>query len=182
MRYRRLFLWVEGDDDQRLVQRILESPLKKKFDYVQYVLYAKKEKKYIRNLLRSIRAMGAEYIFFSDNDCPCVTAEKTKITNTHPEVDSEKIQVVVKEIESWYLAGLDRETSKDLGLKIFHTTDSITKEKFDSLKPKRFESRLDFMIEILKRFSLQTAARKNHSFEYFVDKYHIHTSENSCRF
>ncbi|MHC4361138.1 MAG: hypothetical protein ACYSTN_10185, partial [Planctomycetota bacterium] len=84
--------------------------------------------------------------------------------------DINNVIVIVKEIESWYLAGLDSKNCKKLGIKVFRKTDNITKEQFDKLRPRKFNSRIDFMIEILKRFSMETAKRKNKSFDYFIAK------------
>ena len=82
-----------------------------------------------------------------------------------------KIIVVVKEIESWYLAGLDNKVCKQLKIKNFPNTEKVTKEEFNSLIPKKFTSRIDFMLEILKNFSIEIAKKKNTSFRYFVEKY-----------
>jgi hypothetical protein len=79
---------------------------------------------------------------------------------------------VIKEIESWYLAGL---TAKDLEkLNIDYKkkkTDNLTKEQFNRLIPKKFISRIDFMQEVLKHFHLETAKQNNQSFKYFLEKY-----------
>ena len=49
------------------------------------------------------------------------------------------------------------------------STDELTKEDFNRLIPRRFDSRIDFMFEILKSFSIETAARRNNSFDFFVE-------------
>jgi hypothetical protein len=78
---------------------------------------------------------------------------------------------VIKEIESWYLAGLTDESIQKFKIRSFKTTDDITKEKFDNSIPKKFDSRIDFMLEILRYFSIEIANQKNKSFKYFDDKY-----------
>ena len=82
----------------------------------------------------------------------------------------DKIVIVIKEIESWYLAGLDEKQCKELGIKSFQETNDITKEQFNSVIPTKYDSRIDFMAEILKRFSIETAKSKNNSFQYFIEK------------
>jgi hypothetical protein len=86
--------------------------------------------------------------------------------------------VVIKEIESWYIAGLRDIESKKFGIQTFSTTDSLTKENFSNLIPKRYDSRLDFMIEILKNFSAETAKQKNKSFRYCIEKCNCEVSRN----
>jgi hypothetical protein len=170
--YKRLFIWVEGDDDERFVNRVLVPKFQEKYDDVKIVKYAAMEKKKLYDFIKSIEAMKSDYIYLTDiNNSPCITAKKIKVQSKHENVDNDKIIIVVKEIESWYLAGLDNEVCKQLKIKNFTTTDDITKEKFNTLIPKKFTSRIDFMSEVLKNFSIEVAKHKNNSFRYFVEKY-----------
>lgn len=82
---------------------------------------------------------------------------------------------MIKEIESWYLAGLDAQACKEFNIHNVPETDSITKEQFDALIPEKFISRIDFMLEILKVFSIESAKQKNMSFKYFIMKYDCET-------
>ena len=76
--------------------------------------------------------------------------------------------VVVPEIESWYLAGLDAECNARLGIGEPATTDQITKERFEQLQPGRFDSKLDFVLEILDCFSVEAARGKNRIVRLFL--------------
>jgi hypothetical protein len=49
----------------------------------------------------------------------------------------------------------------------------MTKEDFNALIPPSFDSRIDFMFEILKSFSFVTAARHNRSFQFFSERCHL---------
>jgi hypothetical protein len=170
--YSRLYLWVEGPDDERFVERVVVPLLETEADFIKIVPYARQTKKWIANFFKSIKAMGAAYIFFVDNDrSPCVTARKQKMAEKYPRVDEDWIQVVVEEIESWYLAGLDEERSEELGMPRFRATDAVSKEQFDALIPKRFSSRIDFMLEVLNHFNVDAATVKNRSFERFLSHY-----------
>ncbi|NQU04751.1 MAG: hypothetical protein HQ568_01560 [Calditrichaeota bacterium] len=79
--------------------------------------------------------------------------------------------IVRVEIESWYLAGMSDEVAPRLGLKGIKSTNDINKEDFNSMIPKDFDSRIDFMNELLKDFSINTAKKKNNSFDYFCTKF-----------
>lgn len=171
MPYTRLFLWVEGSDDERFVSGIVKPLFESTFDSVQIIQYAGETKKKVNNFLKSIHAMNASYIFFKDNDSPCITADKEKTTRKYSQLHEERLLIVVKEIESWYLAGLDENSSQHLTIPYLETTNSLSKEQFDNLIPNSFESRIDFMIEIIKTFSLHVAKTKNNSFKYFTQKY-----------
>jgi hypothetical protein len=52
-------------------------------------------------------------------------------------------------------------------------TDELTKEDFNGLIPPKFDSRIDFMFELLKYFSIDTAEKKNQSFRFFITRYHL---------
>ena len=170
--YKRFFIWVEGDDDERFFQNLLKFELQKKYDSIKIIKYASMRKEKIINFIKSIKAMKAEYIYVTDiNNSPCITARKKEIQEKLKVIDVERIIIVIKEIESWYLAGLSSDVYKRFKINEFDITDSVTKEKFNSLIPRRFSSRIDFMSEILKDFSIETAKRRNKSFKYYMEKY-----------
>lgn len=68
MGYRGLFIWVEGEDDRRFFKEILEPKIQKKYNFVVTRRYAALKKEKIDNFLRSIKAMGADYIYVTDID------------------------------------------------------------------------------------------------------------------
>ncbi|MFA6332449.1 MAG: hypothetical protein WCX22_05820, partial [Methanoregula sp.] len=88
-------------------------------------------------------------------------------------LDGGSIVIVIREIESWYYAGISGPLEQELGIADLASTDDMTKEDFNARIPRHFDSRIDFMFEILKSFSLETAVRKNQSFSFFVNRYHI---------
>lgn len=171
MPYRQLRILVEGNDDERFFERI-KPVLEKKYDFVQTWQYQQEANKQVKNFLQSIRDMNSSYFLVRDiNRAPCVTAKKNSIKRKYGAIiDVNNVIIVAKEVEGWYLAGLDDKSCKELGLRSFKNTDDVTKEHFDNLIPNKFDSRIDFMVEILKRFSLETAKQKNKSFGYFMSK------------
>ena len=172
MEYKRLFILVEGGDDVRFFDKIIKSGLQKKYNLVEIRPYAALKKEKLDDFLKSIKAMNASYIYVTDiNDAPCITAIKQETQNKLRNIDEDRIVVVIKEIESWYISGLTKEAIKEFKIHPFKTTDDITKERFNDLIPKEFDSRIDFMLETLKCFSIEVAKRNNKSFEYFIDKH-----------
>ncbi len=81
--------------------------------------------------------------------------------------------MVVREIEAWYLAGLNEESSRKLGVeRRFDPTNNMTKDKFNRPMPKKFGGAfLDFKIDVLKHFDIATAKRKNGAFAYFAERF-----------
>jgi hypothetical protein len=168
-----LFILVEGDDDERLMRHIYKTNLKDRYLWINFYQYSQRKPKKIRAFIRSIRSLNADYMFFSDIDFePCITSKKEKLGKKYQGLNAHSTQIVVIEIESWYLAGIDNTTSEKLNLnKLPEHTNDLTKEKFDDLIPKRFDSRIDFMKEILKYFSFERAKVANESFKYFANRY-----------
>lgn len=172
MGYKRLFIWVEGEDDVRFCDKIIKPKLQENYNLVEVRPYAALKKEKVNNFLKSIKAMNANYIYMTDiNDAPCVTAKKQEIRNRLRDIDEDRIIVVIKEIESWYLAGLTKEAKQTFKIHSFQTTDNIAKKQFDDLISKKFDSRIDFMLEIIGYFSIELAKQKNSSFKYFMEKY-----------
>jgi hypothetical protein len=172
MAYKLAYVLIEGPDDERFLDRVINPILRTEYDFVKPYMYAGKPKRTIKNFLKSIKAMNAAYFFLADiNRSPCVTAKKEDITRRYKKtIDSDNIMIVVKEIEGWYLAGLGDGSCQEVGLEPFTNTDEITKEKFNQLIPNKFGSRIDFMLEVLDRFDVETGKRKNKSFNYFMTK------------
>lgn len=172
MGYRILYIWVEGNKDFRFFDSVLKPLFENKYGYVQIIEYRKMKKDKTINYLESIISMCADYIFFVDiNAYPDEESRKRGLKRKYGKIEENRIIVVEKEIESWYLAGLDAENSKRLGVTHLENTDNIVKEKFNTMKPQRFDSEIDFMMEILKYYSIETAKKKNKSFKKFIEKY-----------
>lgn len=168
----RCFVFVEGDDDERFFDHVVRSKLETRYSVIQVWKYAQKSPSKVNNFLRTIALMRAEYVFLADlNGEPCVTAKKTRLQERYQCIDTGKIMIVCREIESWYLAGIDKTIAKRLKIALPGSTDNVGKEKFESLMPKRFPSRVDFMVEVLKQFSVDFAGKRNQSFRYFISKY-----------
>ncbi len=174
MPYRGLFILIEGDDDERFFETLIKSKYGHNYNFVRLWKYSQIKQEKIINFIRSIKAMKADYIFVSDiNLTRCVTEKKEKIRQKYGElIDSDKIAIVIKEIEGWYLGGLSDAGCKKFSIQKYKSTDNITKEQFNiNFDSSKFDLRVDFMIEILKSFSFVTAKKKNKSFKYFSDKY-----------
>ncbi len=173
MLYKKLYIWVEGPDDERFFNRIVLPILSTKYDSIKVIQYAKETLTWRKNFIKSMIAMEADYIFVADVDsASCITAKKEKIKHDLPNINDNKIIVVIKEIESWYLAGLSKTAYKEIGISKYKgSTNDLTKEEFNNLVPKKFkDSRIDFMQEILQLFDVEIAKDKNISLNYLLQK------------
>ncbi len=167
-----LYIMVEGPDDKRFFERIVEPQIGRHFRSVSIVQYSGWPPKKRKQFLNAVQAMPANYLYVADNDgSPCVSVKKKKLLSIVDNLNLNLIAIVIEEIESWYLAGVNENDSKILGLSLPGNTDKVNKEKFRSLRPKRFETDVEFMLELLNLFSMDAARKKNKSFDYFYRKY-----------
>jgi hypothetical protein len=165
---------VEGEDDIRFFGRIIKPLFVSRYDSVEIIPYASIKRTKVNNFLKSVRQMHSDYIFVADIDTERSASDKKQILYYHfSNIEGSSIIVVIKEIESWYYAGLSRESELNLGVPDLSVTDELTKEDFNRLIPRKYDSRIDFMFEILKYFSIESARMKNHSFRFFVDRYYL---------
>jgi len=147
--------------------------LKNKYRSIEIITHARTKNNIIVGLIRSINGdlNHKECLFVSDLDGKlCVSMKKGKICQEYGNENIRNIIIVIKEIESWYLAGLNKEKSLRLKIKNLPKTDDISSADFDKIIPKKFDSRTDFLIEVIKLFSIDVARNKNKSFKYFSNK------------
>lgn len=176
MRNNKLFVLVEGNDDERFFESILKPFSIHNSCQIQIWQYSQKKKSQVNRYLKSLKRLQANglasYLLVADLDRhPCATEKKGILSHEFKHVTKDRMLIVCAMIEAWYLAGLNEEKSNQLGIpRYFATTDHITKQIFDSIIPSGFESRIDFMKEILKSYESETARSKNDSFGYFMRK------------
>lgn len=171
---KRLYILVEGEDDVRFFGRVMKPLFVPRYDSVEILPYASIKRVKVNNFLKSLSEMKHDYIFVADIDRErSVRDKKQLLYHWYSNVNGSNIVIVIMEIESWYYAGLTDESLQKLGLPSLPSTDELTKEAFNDLIPQSFDSRIDFMFEILKSFSPITASRHNSSFRFFFDRYHL---------
>lgn len=159
-----LYVFVEGSDDERFFRFYFST------ENVKIIQYARMTHKDFTKFLHSISHMkNADYIIIADADGASIDAKKEKVSEKHPVCDTSKVFISQHEIESWYIAGLNSNDSAKYKVKYINCTDSISKEKFETLIPKNF-SPVSFKVEILKCFDLQAAINRNTSFGIFANR------------
>ena len=171
--YRRLCLLVEGPDDKRFCTEVLLPIFQTIYDYVYICAYGQQKSSKTVGLIRSIDSMSADYLLLGDIDeRPCVTVTKEELNTQFSVLSSDRVIVVRREIEAWYLAGLHEPALRDLGLARVRNIDEVTKEEFDRLVGGRV-NHTSTMVEILERYDVEVARQRSPSFRYFWQK-HVH--------
>jgi len=168
----RLYLFCEGPDDIRFFEGVLREHLQEGYNDIRMIAYAGMKHFRVDGFIRGIGAMGDDYLMVADIDHKrSVKAKKGALMSWYSELDEEKIIIVIKEIEGWYLAGLNKRASSILGIRYSTSTDHITKERFNHMIPDKYSSRIDLMIEIIRLYTIQVAVKKNRSFRFFHTHY-----------
>jgi hypothetical protein len=173
MPFTQFFIWVEGPDDERFVDTVLRPELAGHYDWVEVVTYAGMTKAKITKWIESLRAMeGTTYAFLIDNDeSPCVLGRKGELLRKVKSLQISSIVVVIEEIEAWYLAGLTAQGREQLDIEAFDNTDDVNKERFDRHRGETYKSRVEWMIEMLRSYSLEEGVLRNSSLRYFATKF-----------
>lgn len=166
---KKLYIFVEGNDDELFCKSIIVPLLNYRYSDVEIIQYAQMKKEKVELFILSINTLKFDYLLLSDLDYHRSIKQKKKFlemrfSNLNPEL----IYIVIMEIESWYFAGISDEQSREFGIKPMKSTNGLTKEEFNLLYHKKFKSRIDFMLELLKDYSFKTAIQKNNSFGYFA--------------
>jgi hypothetical protein len=168
MSYQRLLIFCEGPDDERFFNAVVRPRLSDAYDRIRTVPHAKRDAEKIGRYIRTAQQRSIDLLFVRDVDqAPCITACIEAIRSTFGEhLSPESIYVVVKEIESWYAAGMSRQRTEEMLGRPLQRTDDLTKERLNDLLPDD-TSRIDYMQRLLSYFDVDRARAKNHSFEYF---------------
>lgn len=173
-----LTIFVEGEDDILFFKRNILKLFYKKEEYnINVVAYQETGKKRFLQHLQTINRLGGNYIFISDFDFrPCITSKKNDrikefTRENFDKLDANKIFIVKNEIESWFLAGVDNNQPIFRNIDVPNDTEKTSKDYLERLlKKTKFDSRVDFFIEVSNYFNYDLAMQRNDSFRYFLKK------------
>lgn len=172
MGYKKLVVFVEGHYDKYFFSKIIQPSLTGLYNEIKIKEYANDDLSKVDNFLKSLNQMkhsGFDYIFIADMDNCCdYTLKKQKLKNKFKNVDVGSIYLVLKEIEGWYLSGLDDENIQKLKFKPRQDCNNIIKESFDSSIPNGL-TKNDFLSEVIKVFKINVAKKQSPSFGYLCE-------------
>jgi hypothetical protein len=165
-----LYVFLESDDDERFFSKIIFPLLRRHYnDDIEPILYAEEQPKETRKYLRSLERRGEPYIFTIDLDPSDCLVDRKHNTACKYGIDPDRVAIVCKEIESWYLSGLKQCDCSRLGMQHYAMTDDICKETFERMIPD--EPKIIIMSQMLRLFDIQVGKQKNLSFRYFFRKW-----------
>ena len=174
---RNLFVFVEGKEDIIFVKNVIHNIFIKHSINVIPIPYQKTRKHDVINHIKTSKAKNQDYVLLSDLDShtfPCITSRKDqRIRELDGEITPDKIIIVVEELESWCLAGIDTDIEEYSDFAVPESTDDITKEDFDEILSKTSFNKNKLLNYLSFNFSVGLAIERNKSFKYFLEKYGI---------
>jgi 5S rRNA maturation endonuclease (ribonuclease M5) len=155
------FLFVEGKDDERFMQKYFQG------ENIKIIKYSTMKTCKLIDYLNSIKRMpDCDFHVFVDEDGKGVEKVKKEYKDRLKIEEICRITVVKYEIESWYLAGMSSENMSKYGMKDILKTDVINKEGFWRLFKEK-ERNINTLINILKDYDCNLAKKRNSSFSDF---------------
>ena len=169
-----LYIFLEGDDDERYFKSIIAPLLKRKYDKIIFYTYRNKSKEKVMGFIKSINSVSSsDYIFIADIDLfKNEDLKKRNLIDIYGNLDVKKVFIVIKEIEAWYLAGLDNDYILKHNISVKNDTNNIVKESFENILKNSKNKKMTpstWMIEILKNDNLNVAIEKNNSLKNFIN-------------
>lgn len=192
MVYKRLLIWVEGNDDLIFFENILREKFEEHYSEVRIREYCGDQIKgeamnqMVCKLIKALeddryrttnegRYCPQEYILVKDFDfCTCYTNKKIETEELVPHIDKNKILIVKNMIESWYLAGLSEKNCRKSGIpyNLVKKNQNLQKDTLYTSLPKEIKKyKRNFLITLTKKFDFNEAKKNNDSFKYFVEKF-----------
>lgn len=172
-----LFVFVEGKEDILFVKNVLHNIFIKHSINVIPIPYQKTRSHDVKNHIKASIAKNQDYLLLSDLDShtyPCITSRKDqRINELDGEITPDKIIIVVEELESWCLAGIDTTIDEYADFIVPESTDDITKEDFDEILSNTSFNKNKLLNFLSFNYSVDLAVKRNKSFKYLLEKYDI---------
>lgn len=171
-----IYAFVEGLDDKRFFKKVVEPRLNRKFPerIIHLVMWTQTKNKAIEEkFLNCAKLDGGLVLYFVDFDSgPCIRGRKTEEVGKQSGLREEDVIVVVPEIESWYVAGLNAKAMEQFKFQSLDDVNDLSKSRFKRLVAKSIFDDEDWaMQEILEVYDIDTARKTNHSFDWFMGKF-----------
>ncbi len=172
-----LFVFVEGKEDIIFVKKVLYNLFMKHSINIIPIPYQKTRNHDVKKYIKASKANNHDYVLLSDLDShkyECITSRKNqRIEELNDEITPDKIIIVVEELESWCLAGIDESIDEYADFIVPENTDNITKEDFDEILSNTSFNKNKIFNYLSFNFNVDLAVKRNKSFKYFLKKYGI---------
>jgi hypothetical protein len=147
MKNKILYLLVEGKYDTDFVETFVRDRkcLSHKYRTVVCQEYGEgADESKIQRYIKSYEEAGDDYLLLADadfNDELMSLKEKEEEVSNKYDIPTNKIWIVINEIESWLLSGFDENFCNQHNIKYYKQTDRVTKEDFLKIAKKKYKKR-----------------------------------------
>ena len=168
----KIYIIVEGDDDEVFFKKILQPILKEHYELVLYWTYANETKALFEKMIQSIHSENKDYYILGDlDDKP---DKKIKINQlldrSNNRANINNIIIIITILEGWYLAGINDAEKERLGILIdLSNTDTLTIDDFNAMETKHSSMKL-LKDAIIRQYDLQLALTRNESLNYYYSR------------
>jgi hypothetical protein len=171
----KIFFVVEGLDDQRFVERIICPQLKNTRYYFGGIQqHAEMKDVKVKGLIKTYVDLKFEFIFMCDFDSgPCFTVRKNRHSSRYSPLPNERVLVVKKKIEGWYMAGVDKSFFKKHRLECPGDVENVDKHVIEEMAQRAKMDLTDFKIELLRNYNWNKGLERCPSLRRLNQKYLI---------
>jgi hypothetical protein len=167
--WRRIALFVEGEEDRIFAERILVPRLQVGYDEVSLHTYAETSDDKLRNHFRSLVRMGSDFFLLVDYDRgPCVAAVRQNYAQRYePYLGEAQVLVARPMIEAWYTAGVP--SQNPFKASIPPIAESVDKQAFAGIfgeRARNREERIVLLQQILAVYDWGLALQRSASLRY----------------
>lgn len=186
----KLYLFIEGEWDKVFFETFLDKYLCNTFDFdeITYIEFAEdkagmKSREWLHKLVSNGKA---NFLLCPDLDSEYDEIKRIekikKLTDEEFDIKKEEYKqiiqnksfVIVKMIESWYLAGFNESFCSKMQLKFYPNTEKTNKSTFEQIAKQAKKTPLRLRDELTKtyknNFSIEEAKQRNESFRKFFEK------------
>lgn len=164
-----VYVWVEGDDDERLIFPVVSSRIAADDGHVFVQKYASMAPRKVKAFIASTLQAGSRVIFTGDLDSwPDSDNREAQLRAKYGVPPAVPVIVVCKMIESWYLAGIPPGPLRRYSTLGIVDVCQVDKARFDSGRPTRFRTRVEWLIELVNVHDANSALRRCPSYSAFT--------------
>lgn len=169
---KRLAILIEGNRDEDFIKWIVKPIMigASKYSDISTYKFARMPKHINESYVETVLDMKGDILCLTDiTGFQRKKDKKKQVQQDHiGNIGNDKVVIVIREIESWYLAGVNSSCCRRLRIDHYHMTDSIDKEKFHEIIAKsKFKPRVACCLEILRNYDITLAKQRNRSFNCF---------------
>jgi len=171
--WKRIALFIEGEEDRAFAERILKPRLQERYNEVRIQTHARTPDEQLRSHFRSLKRMGSDLFLLVDYDRGlCITAVRQKYAQRYePHLGETQVLVARPMIEAWYTAGVPHQNP--FKASIPPIVESVDKQAFAGIfgeRARNREERIVLLQQILAVYDWGLALQRSESLRYCAIK------------